>query len=252
MCTAPAPKAPKFQRVDTYAAYKQHPQYDEFIKSSPKTKIDDDDDVRVFNEWLLQNSFDTEASDPKFMDAFTNLARQGTLSGAKGLNYTNREAMKFRSQYMQSNQGKADGWEGAYAYSKFNFSDEADLQRVYDERMRITQEDYMTEQDDMMKAQTDKFLTQQAEDRKANEALMKELMDQPMYTPQQAALPRVQYKAKSPKPVPAAPAPPPVMNISPTPAPELVNTGNQMGIVRQSRTFRDRIRQRTLGTASLT
>ena len=82
--------------------------------------------------------------------------------------------------------------------------------------------------------------------------MMEEMMNQPMYSPQQAALPKVQYKPKEAKPMPAQPAPAPSMNITPAPAPELVNTGNQMGIVKQSSTARTRSRMRTRGTSILT
>ena len=82
--------------------------------------------------------------------------------------------------------------------------------------------------------------------------IMEKMLDQPTYSPRQAALPVVQYKAKTPDPMPVAPAPPPQMNISPAPAPELVNMGNQMGIVRQSQTARQRSRRRTRGTSQLT
>ena len=82
--------------------------------------------------------------------------------------------------------------------------------------------------------------------------LMEEMMNQPIYSAQQAALPKVQYKAKAPEPMPAAPAPAPAMNINPAPAPELTNIGNQMSIVRQSSTAKQRSRRRTRGTSSLT
>ena len=148
--------------------------------------------------------------------------------------------------------GTGDGWEGAYAYQNFNFSDDRDLQRVYDEQFRLQQESYQDEQNDRLDEQTDKFLESQQEAAEANQAMMEEMMNAPQFSAQQAALPKVQYKAKNPKPMPAQPAPPPMMNISPAPAPELVNVGNQMGIVRQSSTARTRSRQRTRGTASLT
>ena len=148
--------------------------------------------------------------------------------------------------------GTGDGWEGAYAYKNFNFSDDRDLQRVYDEQFRITQKEFQDDQNERLDDQTEKFIKSQKEAAEANQEMMEDLMNQPIYSARQASLPTVQYQAKTPKPVPAQPAPPPMMNISPAPAPELVNVGNQMGIVRQSSTARTRSRQRTRGTASLT
>lgn len=92
---------------------------------------------------------------------------------------------------------------------------------------------------------------QEMADRRQQE-MLEEMMNQPIYSPQQAALPKVQYNAKTPKPMPAQPAPPPAMNISPAPVPELVNTGNPMAIVKQSNTARTRARIRTRGTSTLT
>lgn len=252
MCSAPsAPKAPKYEPVDTYASYKQHTRYDDFIASGRKSKIDDDDDVRIFNEWLLQDSFETEFADDTFMDAFTNLAKEGSLRGARDLDYESKEAREFRRQYKKE-VGNTRGWEGAYAYSNFNYSDDADLQRVYDEQYRLNQENYQDEQNDRLDKQTQDFLDSQKEAAEANAEMMEEMMNAPVYQAQQAAMPKVQYKPDNPAPVPAAPAPPPSMNISPAPAPELVNVSNPMGIVRQSTTSRSRSRQRTRGTASLT
>lgn len=252
MCSAPsAPKAPKYEKVDTYASYKQHTRYDDFIASGRKSKIDDDDDVRVFNEWLLKDSFDTEFADDTFMDAFNELAKEGSLRGARDLDYNSRQAQQFRNQYKKE-VGTTDGWEGAYAYTNFDYSDDSDLQRVYDKQYELNQDRYTEEQNQRLDEQTQNFLDSQKEAAEANAAMMEEMMNAPVYQAQQAALPKVQYKAKTPEPMPAAPAPPPTMNITPAPAPELVNAGNQMGIVKQSSTARTRSRQRTRGTASLT
>lgn len=251
MCSAPkAPKAPKYKQVDQFQAYKQHSRYKDYRDSGGK-KIKSDKDVRYFNEWLLQDQFDTEFNDKNFVKAFSNLAEDGTLTGSKDIDFKSSSARRFRSKYKKET-GTGDGWEGAYAYESFSYSDESDLQRVYDEQYRLEQEDYQDEQNERLDNQTQMFIDQQKEAAEANAEMMEEMMNQPMYMAQQAALPKVQYKAKTPKPMPAQPAPAPVMNISPAPAPELVNAGNQMGIVKQSSTARTRSRQRTRGTASLT
>lgn len=251
MCSAPsAPKAPKYQKVDEYSAYKQHVRYKDF-KEATGRQFDSDKDVRAFNEWLMQDAFDTEFNDESFMDAFNSLAKEGSLTGSKHIDFESNQAKKFRRQYKKE-VGRTRGWEGAYAYTNFDYGDEADLQRVYDEQFRMEQDKFTNQQNERLDKQTQQFLDSQKEAAEANQEMMEEMMNAPQFSAQQAALPKVQYKPETPKPMPAAPAPAPTMNISPAPAPELVNTGNQMGIVKQSTTARSRSRQRTRGTASLT
>lgn len=278
MCSSPSPpSSPKidYEPVDTYQSYKQHSRYQDFLDwHGEKTRIDDDDDVRQFNEWLLMDTFETESKDENFRKAWDNLISTGNLSGLGDVNYDDRKADQFRKRYRKQNKGDAGGWKEAYARKSFKFTDDADLQRVYDEKYRLEQEDYRRQSEKEMQAQTDAFLKEQEKSRKQanrqqermmkqmqrqnnrtsreNRKALEEMMDQPQFSPKQAALPQVQYKAKTPDPVPVAPAPPPQMNISPAPAPELVNTGNPMAIVRQSATARTRTRQRTRGTATLT
>ena len=123
------------------------------------------------------------------------------------------------------------------------------------EMMQATKEDAQAQRKNQRKMQRQQIRSQKQMQRQADKSqkeMMEAMMDQPIYSPQQARLPEVQYKAKAPAPMPVAPTPPPQMNISAAPVPELVNTGNPMGIVRQSSTARSRTRQRTRGTSSLT
>lgn len=275
MCSAPsAPKTPKYEPVDQYQAYKQHARYKDFMAASGTKNFGSDNDVRNFNQWLLQDQFDTEFRDESFMGAFTDLVVEGNLTGSKNIDFKSKQALQFKRKYAQMNEGKYKGWQGAYAYTNFDYSDDSDLQRVYDKQFEIQQEAIRLEstqaledqfeanqqmqidaQNAANQAQQDMIdaMNEQAKQNSTDQKeMMEEMMNQPIYQAQQAALPKVQYKPKTPEPMPAAPAPPPTMNISPAPAPELVNTGNQMGIVKQSSTARTRSRQRTRGTASLT
>lgn len=249
MCSSP-PKPPKFEKVDTFQAYKQHSRYDEFMKESGTTGFNSDNDVKNFNRWLLKDTFETESKDETFVKAFNELINKGNLTGVQNIDYTSKEAKQFRKQYQQT--GKKGNWRTSFARQNFDFSDDQDLQRVYDRQFEIRQSAVQDEINARLDEQNQGFLDQQEKQARQNKRLMKEMMDQPQFTARQAALPKIQYKAKAPDPVPAQPAPPPVMNISPAPAPELVNIGNQMGIVKQSSTARSRSRQRTRGTASLT
>ena len=132
-------------------------------------------------------------------------------------------------------------------------------EKEYNKQMKNQANKYMKQQEKAQKQAEKRFdkqmkAQQKSQDQMAKQQkeLMEEMMNQPIYSAQQAALPKVQYQAKTPDPMPVAPAPPAAMNISTAPAPELVNMGNQMGIVRQSSTSRKRGRQRTRGTSSLT
>ena len=199
----------------------------------------------------MQDTFDTEFNDASFLDAFSSLAARNELSGSKHLKLNSRQARDFREQY-RAEVGTTKGWEGAYAYTNFDYSDDSDLQRVTTNNIKLNRRLLRVVRIKRLDKQTQMFIDQQQDAADANAEMMEEMMNQPMFSAQQAALPRVQYKAKTPDPMPVQPAPAPTMNISPAPAPELVNVGNPMGIVKQSNTARSRSRQRTRGTASLT
>jgi hypothetical protein len=81
---------------------------------------------------------------------------------------------------------------------------------------------------------------------------MEELMNQPVYMPQQGAPPMVQKPQQKFNPILPAPVAPNPMQIGPPPAPELATTGNRMAIVRTARSTQARSRRATRGTSKLT
>ena len=81
---------------------------------------------------------------------------------------------------------------------------------------------------------------------------MEELMNQPVYMPQQGAPPMVQKPQQKFDPILPPPAAPNPMQIGPPPAPELATTGNRMAIVRTARSTQARSRRATRGTSKLT
>lgn len=295
MCSSPSPKAPKYDPIDQYQSWKQHPLYKDF-RVATNHNMNEDSDVVRFKQYINERQYETEFKDADFVSAFNELALAGQLSGVRQLDLESTAAKRFRHTFKKENKGSTEGWDAAYLRSNFDYSDENDLQRVYDKVFEYDQKAIRDEANQIMQDQNKANLKEQSKIRRANNqqqrkmqkrtakqqrlameaqnkqqekmmkemarqqrlsmeaqaAQMEEMMNQPIYQAKQAALPKVQYNPRTPDPMPTAPAPPPAMNISPTPAPELVNIGNQMGIVKQSSTARTRSRQRTRGTASLT
>lgn len=149
-------------------------------------------------------------------------------------------------------------WELQKIYDRMYDNEAAKAQKKSNKALEKQANLYIEQQEKAQKAAQKQFKKQMKAQKESQDAmaqqqkeLMEQMMDQPIYSARQAALPKVQYKAKTPEPTPVAPAPPPTMNITPAPAPELVNIGNPMGIVRQSKTTRSRSRQRTRGTSTL-
>lgn len=160
--------------------------------------------------------------------------RKAQNKAAKKTNKQNKQMMIKQIKAQNKAQKKAN------AQSKALMSKQITAQKQAAKLANTNNQKQLRQQ---QKAQQDMFDQQQA--------LMEEMMNQPVYSAQQAALPQVQYKAKTPQAMPAAPAPPPAMNIQAAPAPQMTNVGSQMSIVRQSSTAKQRSRRRTRGTSSL-
>ena len=283
MCPPSAPKPPKIPKVKQINPF-------EGAASDPRTKraadalglkIDSEEDMRRISEYILREDFNTERNSDSFREAEKALYKEGTLTGLSDnpFDTTNGSLSKKHQQYANKYNDKNKGagkndWKYSYTQDNFRYEDQQDLQRIYDKQNEIEMEAYNAEQAKTIKETEKRYIKQQrkqtkkanqrvnrqnkkariagreAEERQAE--LMREMMDQPVYQPRQAALPKIQAKAKTPKPMPVAPAPPPTMSISTAPAPELVNVGNPMNIVKQSSTSRSRSRGRNKGTSSLT
>ena len=241
--------------------------------------ISNDEEMREVTKFLLKEDFELERNDDLFRKAEAQLYEEGVLSGMGNNVYNNpkgefsKEQTAFKRKFEQENGKKAD-WKYAWTQQSFKYENQQDLQKVYDrqaeletakynarseKQLKQTEKRYAKEQKKLndennarLDEQNEKMMIaqRQAEERQAE--IMKEMMNQPVYQPRQAALPKMQAKPKTPKPMPVAPAPPPTMSISTAPAPELVNVGNPMNIVKQSSTSRSRSRRRNTGTSSLT
>jgi hypothetical protein len=149
-------------------------------------------------------------------------------------------------------------WEVQKIYDQMYDNESAKADKKYQKNLQKQAKEYQKQQEAAMaqsQAQFDEQMAAQklAQDEMAaqQKELMEQMMNQPVYSAKQAALPSVQYQPETPDPMPAAPAPPPAMNIQSAPPPEMTNIGNQMSIVRQSSTAKQRSRRRTRGTSTL-
>lgn len=278
MCGASPPKPPKVKKINPFQGAMSDPRVARAASELEIRDISNDDDMRRVTEFINKEDFELERDDRNFREAERQLYAEGALSGLREMDglydgkRTDRQ-IRFKQKHLREFGEDAD-WKYAYGQENFKYENQADLQKVYDRQAEIETDRYNEKADNKLKRTEKRYIQQQknqtkknnaeldkrqeqmliaqreAEDRQAD--LMREMANQPVYQPRQAALPKVQAKPKTPKPMPVAPAPPPTMSISTAPAPELVNVGNPMNIVKQSSTSRSRARGRNKGTSSLT
>ena len=211
--TAPKPPSPK--KVNPYEGMTSDPEFAKAAAALGYTKVNKDSEVRAVKEYLYKQTLQREREDKTFKKAEKQLRKEGLID-------------------------KEDRMSEWY------------INKVYDRQTSNAAKKEQKQYQKQLQAQSDEFVAAQQEQAEAQKKLMEEMMNQPIYSAKQAALPPVQYKAPTPEPMPVAPAPPPAMNISPTPPPTLTNVGNQMSIVRQNSTTKARQSRRTRGTSSLT
>ena len=255
------PKAPKPKQVNPFEGMTSDPKFAEAAGQLGYTTVNKDHEVAEVRTQMTKNTVADERRDPYFRKAERQLYREGILTTNDPFydkqswkaHYIDKNNLTGKKAKKQANQAyRAEVAEGGKNFMHVDDTDtDWELQKIYNRAADIETKQENKKYNSRLEKRADKFLRQQEKTAKENRELMEELMNQPMYQPRQAAMPSVQYKAKTPDPMPVAPAPPPTMNITPAPAPELVNMGNPMGIVKQSKTARSRSRQRTRGTSSL-
>lgn len=269
---------PKVKKINPFQGAASDPRTARAANALNIKNINTDEDMRNITQYIIQQDFETERNSETFREAEEALFREGSLTGvhksAYGGGQLSKDQLNFQRKYEKENGKSGNDWKYAWGKENFKYEDQNDLQRIYDKQNEIETQRWNEESDQTLRDAEDRYRQDQRDLEKRNnkrlrkttkrnrkdakaaekrqEQLMKEMMDQPVYQPKQAALPKVQAKLKTPKPVPVSPAPPPTMTISTAPAPELVNVGNPMNIVKQSSTSRSRARGRTKGTSSLT
>lgn len=279
MCAPSPPKPPKVKEINPYQGSMSDPRTARAAKALGINNITNDQEMREVTMFLLKEDFELNRKDDLFRKAEAQLYEEGVLTGMGNNVYNNpkgefsKEQLNFKRQYEKDNGSKAD-WKYAWTQQSFQYENQGDLQKVYDRQAELetakynarsekqlgqTEKRYTKEQKKLndennarIDEQNEKMMIAQRESEERQAEIMKEMMNQPIYQPRQAALPKMQAKPKTPKPMPVAPAPPPTMSISTAPAPQLVNVGNPMNIIKQSSTSRSRARGRNKGTSSLT
>ena len=285
------PKPPKMRKVNQYEGLDSDPEFYAAMQELGISKVNKAEEVRRVKSHLLAKDVAASRNDKTFRKAEKQLYKEGILTfdddstGLEGRvantntegelqkiydrmydiesNQATKKANKdikqqaagFRrdqnqaakksnkqNKQMMNKQIKAQNQaqKKANAQSKAMLNKQIQAQKQSAKLANTNNQKQLRQQ---QKAQQQMFDQQQA--------MMEEMMNQPVYSAQQAALPQVQYQARTPEPMPAAPAPPPAMNIQAAPAPQMTNVGSQMSIVRQSSTAKQRSRRRTRGTSSL-
>ena len=238
-----APKPPSPKKVNPYEGMTSDPDFYAAAQQLGINSVDKDSEVRRVREQMIKNTAEAERNSKSFRRAEKQLYKEGILTKEKGQKRQDATNSDFELQKIYDRQYDNEAAKADRQYQK-----SIDKQTAkYEKQQKQAQKQAQAQFDKQMAAQKesqDAMAAQQKE-------LMEQMMNQPVYSAKQAALPAVQYQPETPDPMPVAPAPPPAMNIQSAPPPELTNIGNQMSIVRQSSTAKQRSRRRTRGTSTL-
>jgi len=128
---------------------------------------------------------------------------------------------------------------------------QSELDQIYARMEENTYEEQNKAQQEQLEEQYERMRADQLEDAAKQQELMEEMMNQPVYMPQQGAPPMVQKPQAENSPILPAPVAPSPMQIGAPPAPELTAAANKMAIVRTPKSTKARQRRATRGTSSL-
>ena len=262
-----APK-PKAQKVNPYSGVTADPNVAEAQAALEIKNVNSDNDMRQINEWILNKRYEEQYKDDYWYQAQEDIAGDDYdddwRPSSGQLDQINARAYDYQvqSETESSNQMLIDIQEGFAAetqkqqnkmikeqrqQNKQNIRANNKLFRKNKKEARKTtarQNAIVAERDRVNQESMDKAAA-------AQQAMMEEMMNQPVYMPRQAALPTVQKPMPKQNPILPAPAAPSPMNIGPPPAPELTSANNKMAIVRTPKSTRARQRRATRGTSSL-
>ena len=214
MCSAPQPKAPTINPYQGFGS--NDPRFQNAVRELGIKSLNSQNDIDAVNKYLIKKDFELAGRDPNFAVAEQQLFDEGLLKDKDSRDQT----------YLASVQG-----------------------RMFD----ITQDQQYADQ----KAETEKlqkdFQDQLAEQNKASQAAMEEMMEESrkIYNPRRGDLAPVMAPVVQPKPIPVAPQAPQMQIQKTPPAPELTSSPASMAIIRQPKSARQRRRNRSRGTASL-
>ena len=249
MCAPSVPRVPKPKKIDPYKGVDADPDVYRAAQALGFNKVDSTSEMRKINQYLIDERFDTEKKNKTFRKAFKQLRKEGIIGGKN----TERTSQELEMVYERQLQVEADRYQRKEdkrfdAYQRKEDKRLEKYQETQDKVIAKNQRLFDKEQKAFDKAQ--KAASKQA--KKENKALIKAMMDQPIYSPQQARLPEVQPPSQELVAPPPAPAPKPLETITPPPPPELVQTqDNNLVIVQQQESVRDRQQRASRGTSSL-
>ena len=128
---------------------------------------------------------------------------------------------------------------------------QSELDRIYARMEQNTYNSQSEDQQAQLQSQYERMRADQLADADRQQELMEEMMNQPVYMPQQGAPPMVEKPAAENEPLLPAPVAPAPMQIGAPPTPELAESANKMAIVRTPKSTKARQRRATRGTSSL-
>lgn len=128
---------------------------------------------------------------------------------------------------------------------------QSEIDNIYAQMEKNTYEQQSADQQSQLEKQYKRMRKDQLADAETQRELMEEMMNQPVYMPQQGTPPRVQKPTAKSDPLLPAPMAPTPMQIGPPPAPELTAAANKMAIIRTPKSTKARQRRATRGTSSL-
>lgn len=243
-----SPKVPKPPKINPFKNVSADPDVARAKTALGFNKIDSGKEMRQVNQYLIDERFDTEKKDKSFKKAFKSLKRDGIIDKDEKRTSAELDMVYEREMEMEADAYQRKEDKRFDAYQRREDKRLEKYEEAQDKLIAKNQKLFDKEQKGFEKAQ--KKAAKQA--KADNEALIQAMMDQPIYSPQQARLPEVQPPPQEFVAPPEAPAPKPLETITPPPPPELVQTqDNNLVIVQQQESVRDRQQRASRGTSSL-
>lgn len=208
------PKIPSPRKINQYEGLASDIDTKRAMDALGIDKLNKDSEKRNIDKWLLNERWEKESQRKSFVRATRTNIKSGDVGKRDKTSWALDQALNEEADFL---------------YQREVDKTTADLEKRYKQDIKAGRK----------------------RDRKQAK-LMEEMMNQPVYMPQQGAPPLVQKPQQKIAPVMPAPVAPNPMQIGAPPAPELATTGNRMAIVRTARSTQARSRRATRGTSKLT
>jgi hypothetical protein len=259
-----SPSPPKPQEINPYEGVTADQRMNEARQALGMDNIEDDDDMRKVKAYIWEQDKATYLKDPDFVSATNSLAQEGRLSGDIDYRYHDKDSFdawakkeglrgKELNKYIKKKESRYGGsdWYSEHGGQAFDIQ-ERDLSMIQGRMEETKYAKQSGEQQSQLQKQYEQMRADQQKDADVQRKMMEEMMNQPVYMPKQQQMPMVQKPQVQNDPILPAPAPNTPMSIAAPPAPELVNTGSRMAIVRTPASTQARSRRASRGTSKLT